>query len=178
MGGNHAEAEDALGQVMLKAQQQMVVSASQIATPRAWLTRLAHNLCIDIQRDLARRTSASRQLEIWAEAGGELGSKREEDSDLPLLTAESEAENRRRVDRLPPELRESFVLRFYHELSCEEIATQLGLSAANVRKRLQLARAFLRQHWHFPPSEESAPPPGTQRTTLCQGQWELTAPAG
>ena len=98
-----------------------------------------------------------------AQAGEVLAVNHTEGSNPALLTAESEAENRRRVDCLPPELREPFVLRFYEELSGEEIAAQLGLSSANVRKRLQLARAFLRQHWNRTTDpEEPVPLPRTQ----------------
>lgn len=179
MDGNHTEAEDALGQVMLKARQQLAVSGSQIAAPRAWLTRLASNLCIDIQRDFVRRAKANRQLEAMAQAGEVLAVNHTEGSNPALLTAESEAENRRRVDCLPPELREPFVLRFYEELSGEEIAAQLGLSSANVRKRLQLARAFLRQHWNRTTDpEEPVPLPRTQPAKLSKrpGEWEITAP--
>ena len=94
LDGNRAEAEDALGQVMLKARQQLTVSASQIAAPRAWLTRLARNLCIDIQRDLVRRTKASRQLEAWSQASAEMAINNAEVPHLALLEKESEAENR------------------------------------------------------------------------------------
>lgn len=180
MDGNHAEAEDALSQVMLKARQQLAVSASQVAAPRAWLTRLARNLCIDIQRDLGRRTRANRQLELLAQAGEALAVNHPESSNLALLTEESEAENRRRVERLPPELREPFVLQFYQELPCEEIAARLGLSMANVRKRLQLARAFLRQNWDCGSGQSKPVSPARTQPEIPsrrQGKWEVTAPA-
>jgi RNA polymerase sigma factor (sigma-70 family) len=180
MDGNHAEAEDALSQVMLKARQQLAVSASQVAAPRAWLTRLARNLCIDIQRDLGRRTKANRQLELLTQAGEALAVNHPESSNLALLTEESEAENRRRVERLPPELREPFVLQFYQELPCDEIAARLGLSMANVRKRLQLARAFLRQNWDCGSGQSKPVSPARTQPEIPsrrQGKWEVTAPA-
>ena len=48
------------------------------------------------------------------------------------------------IAHLPPRLREPFVLRVVEGVPCREIAQQLALTPANVRKRVQHARTLLR----------------------------------
>ncbi len=48
MGGNPIEAEEALSLAMLKARDKLPNSANKITNFRAWLTRLTHNLCVDV----------------------------------------------------------------------------------------------------------------------------------
>lgn len=47
------------------------------------------------------------------------------------------------IARLKPNLRTPFILRFFHDISYNDIASQLDLSPENVRKRIQQARAVL-----------------------------------
>ena len=62
-----------------------------------------------------------------------------------MVYAETEAEIQEQIAALPPSLRETFVLHIVREIPVKEVASQLGLSTANVRKRVQLARARLRR---------------------------------
>jgi len=54
MGGNPIDAEDALSRAMLKAWEKVQQFAGEIANLKAWLTRLTHNLCVDIHRERSR----------------------------------------------------------------------------------------------------------------------------
>ncbi|MEH2165574.1 MAG: sigma-70 family RNA polymerase sigma factor [Nostoc sp.] len=54
MGGNLTDAEDALSRTMLKAWEKVQKYAGEIANFKAWLTRLTHNLCVDIHRECDR----------------------------------------------------------------------------------------------------------------------------
>jgi len=51
---------------------------------------------------------------------------------------------RKEIQRLPPMLRSVLILRDVDELSTEEVATQLGVTASAVKSRLLRARAELR----------------------------------
>ena len=62
MGGNAAEAEDALSQAMLKAREK--VRNCAITNFKAWLTQLTKNVCWDIHRE---RNRMPRKLESWEE---------------------------------------------------------------------------------------------------------------
>jgi RNA polymerase sigma-70 factor (sigma-E family) len=60
-----------------------------------------------------------------------------------VLTREERDEIMRAVRRLPPRQREALVLRFYLDLSAEETATTMGISASSVRSATHRALASL-----------------------------------
>jgi RNA polymerase sigma factor (sigma-70 family) len=137
MDGHASDAEDALSQVMLKALDRLPSSAGKITHLEAWLHRLARNLCIDLRRERHRRTEIG---ESW-----KLATLVEPIASQPTLHIEAESVVQQRIAALPPPLREPFELHIVREIPVKEIASQLGLSSANVRKRVQLARARLRR---------------------------------
>jgi RNA polymerase sigma-70 factor (ECF subfamily) len=76
--------------------------------------------------------------------------------ELPLLDLARQGEQQRRiwraVQQLPIKLRAAVVLRYYHDLSYEELAQALACPIGTVRSRLHAAHAKLRadlhdQHW-------------------------------
>ena len=137
MDGHRADAEDALSQVMLKAQDRLPVCAGKIIHLEAWLRQLARNLCIDLRRKSQRRAKAAESLvnDPLAEA----------EFELPPPPVETEAEIHQWIAALPPPLREPFQLHIVLEIPAKEVATKLGLSPTNLRKRVQLARGRLRR---------------------------------
>ena len=60
-----------------------------------------------------------------------------------VLTREERDEIMRAVRRLPPRQREALALRFYLDLSAEETATTMGISASSVRSATHRALASL-----------------------------------
>lgn len=112
-----------------------------------WLYRLTLNVCLDMRR----RSKAGRTVE-WPEARVEGGALTAE----PVPAAGSEpapsgpdtelerAEVRRRVGEaiaeLPPEARETLILREVDGLSYAEIAETLGIPKGTVMSRLHYAR--------------------------------------
>jgi len=100
----------------------------------------------------------------------------EPSSDQPLLRLEMESEIQQRIAALPPPLQESFVLRIVRGISVKGVAAQLGLSSANVRKRVQLARVRLRRDLRHlndgdsPPKTLEAQPPPVTPVTPVQAQ--------
>jgi RNA polymerase sigma factor (sigma-70 family) len=137
MNRHAADAEDALSQVMLKARDRLPAAAAKIINLEAWLHRLARNLCIDLRRERQRRFAAAELWEITAPA--------ELQSAPPLLHVEAEWEIQPFIAALPPPLRAAFELHLVREIPVQEVAAQLKLSPANVRKRVQLARERLRR---------------------------------
>lgn len=143
MGGNPTEAEDALSRAMLKAREKVQEYAERITNIKGWLTRLTHNLCVDIHRQ--RSGSANRVEDIEA-IGEEQALVCSEDT--PQITLETEEKNieiRRAIENLPSRLRETFILHFYQQLSYQEIAQQQEISYDNVCKRISQARKILRE---------------------------------
>jgi len=137
MDGHTSNAEDALSQVMLKALDRLPSCAEKITRLEAWLHRLARNLCIDLRRECHRRTEIG---ENW-----KLAMLVEPISSWPVLHGDGESVIEQHIAALPPPLREPFVLNIVREIPVKNVASQLGLSPANVRKRVQLARARLRR---------------------------------
>jgi len=64
-------------------------------------------------------------------------------AEAAVLTREERDEIMRAVRRLPPRQREALVLRFYLDLSAEETAITMGISASSVRSATHRALASL-----------------------------------
>ena len=145
MSGNPTDAEDALSRVMLKAWEKVQKYAGEITNFKAWLTKLTHNLCVDIHRE--RRRGANRVEDIRRlRQSEEQGLVRSENTSLCAMeTDEKRIVIRRAIDHLPIRLRQTFILHFYQELSHPEIVEQQGISYQNVCKRISQARAILRE---------------------------------
>ncbi len=143
MGGNPTEAEDALSRAMLKAWEKVQEYAGKITNLKSWLTRLTHNLCMDIHRQRSR--SANRVEDIEA-IGDSLVLVCSEDT--PQIILEIEEKNiqiHRAIEKLPSRLRQTFILHFYQELSYQEIAQLQEISYDNVCKRISQGRKILRK---------------------------------
>lgn len=141
MGGNSTDAEDALSRAMLKAWEKVQKHTGEIANFKAWLTKLTHNLCVDIYREHSRGAKRVENIEAIPE---ELGLVTFDDTpESAMETAEKRIVIRRAIDNLPTRLRETFILHFYEELSYAEIAQQQDISYQNVCKRISQARSIL-----------------------------------
>lgn len=145
MGGNPTDAEEALSRAMLKAWDKLPDHAEKITNFRAWLTRLIHNLCIDIHRERRRKAMQMESIEEIAARDNSAVISCLDSPELALLYHEFGQYLRRAIDTLPSRLRTPFVLRYYHQISYQEIAQQLAISLDNVYKRIQQARDILQK---------------------------------
>jgi len=66
MGGNPTDAEDALSRAMLKAWEKVQQYPGKITNFKAWVTRLTHNLCVDIHRERIRGANRVENIEGYA----------------------------------------------------------------------------------------------------------------
>jgi DNA-directed RNA polymerase specialized sigma24 family protein len=136
MGANRADAEDALGQTMLKALEKLPRFAGRIRCAEAWLLRLTRNLCRDLHRQRARGEAAVNQFGLL------IGSSFTTPHQEPLLPADLDPEAL--IMSLPPALREVVLLRLIQRMAYKDIAVQLQLSSETARKRMQQAREVMR----------------------------------
>lgn len=138
--GSTDEAEDATAEVFLRAHRAM--STYNSALPfQSWLFSIASHYCVD---QLRRRRLERRLFEPEAPEGVESAAT----SPSPLavaLTKEEQTRVQAAVAVLPPRYRVPLVLRFYSELSYDQIAATLGLSRANVATLLFRGRKELRR---------------------------------
>ena len=105
-----------------------------------WLHSITVNACLNARR---RRLLAWFSLDRASADGLEL-----QDDRLPPLNLALRGEEQCRIwqaiQRLPLKLRAAVVLRYYHDLSYEELAQALGCPIGTVRSRLHTAHARLR----------------------------------
>lgn len=143
MGGNPTEAEDALSRAMLKAWEKVQQYAGKITNIKGWLTKLTHNLCMDIHRQHSRSANRVEDIEAIGDEQALVCSK--DTPEIILETQEKNIQIHRAIENLPSRLRETFILHFYQQLSYREIAQQQEISYDNVCKRISQARKILRE---------------------------------
>ncbi len=145
MRGVPEDAEEALSRVMFRAWGKLPNYASEITNIKAWLIKLTYNLCMDIHRERKRQVLGIKSVEDKALADSWPASSIIQSPEQALLSGEMYAHINSAIDSLPNNLREPFNLRFFEQMPYQEIAKVLTLSIVNVRKRIQKARAILRQ---------------------------------
>lgn len=100
---------------------------------RAWLFRVAHNLFLDHHR------SAYRRRVVVPDTGAQVLSAADDDPAEAVAREEQGDRVRRAVGALPPSLRSAVLLRYYHDLSLDEIARVTGVPVGTVKSRLHRA---------------------------------------
>lgn len=140
MCGNADDAEDVLGEALLKAYRALDQLGDEEAF-RGWLAIIARRTCGRLKRREALAPVLS--LAELAERGVELP----DGATLPEMQA-IEAETKSCllavIASLPPIYREVYEMRDVRELSAPETAERLGISVAAVKSRLHRARALVR----------------------------------
>ena len=140
MLGNATEAEDVTQEVFVRAYTQLATykSAHKFST---WLLSIASHLAID---QLRRRRFLALPLEDvpFLEWMADLGTGPEQSA----LQGEQHDEIQAYLQRLPGKYRAVIVLRYWYDLSYEEISTALNLTPALVKARLHRARELLARY--------------------------------
>ena len=156
-GGNEVDAEEVLSRATLQAWSKWLEHSETITNPKAWLTRLTHNICMDMYRESnwgGQRVDSLEDIEFIED---EIVPARTESVECALLHREIVAYLRRAIKALSPKLRQPLILHYYQEKSCSEIASQLKLSEESVWKRLQRGRTILKRQLNQYLSETSEP---------------------
>lgn len=129
---DRAEAEDVVIETLLTAFEKGASIRDERAL-RAWLLRVATNHALASRR----RSGRIVRLEVVPDraAAGDLGG----DSSTRIALLDGIAD-------LPVQMRAAIVLRYYADLSVEEVATTLGKSPNTIKAQLQTALDRLRIH--------------------------------
>jgi RNA polymerase sigma-70 factor (ECF subfamily) len=142
MLNSRESAEDATGEVFLKLQRSIEGYDGSIPFPR-WLLRVAGNQCIDALRRRQRGQKVFVEVEDQAVVTEAASS---EPSPLgAVISAQEKAQVRDSSERLAENYRVPLVLRYYGELSYDEIAEELGLERNNVAALIFRAKQELRR---------------------------------
>lgn len=137
MLGNAADAEDAAQEIFVRAYTKLATfdRSRKFST---WLLSIGSNYCIDVLR---RRRATMVDLDDVAFAVPDQAPGPERSA----VDQEQRAAVARAVQRLPETYRLVTVLRYYHDLSYEEIENVTGLSEATIKTRLFRARRQLEE---------------------------------
>jgi len=146
MGGDRTNAEEALSLARIKAWEKLPHHAEKITNPKAWLTRMTHNLCVDLHRKHHKSAIGMESIEEIAVGENQTLASSEYSPESAILRRELRMYISREIKALSPQLREAFMLRFYQDIPYPDIAKKLDLSVDNVYKRIQQARAILQKH--------------------------------
>ena len=140
MLGNATEAEDVTQEVFVRAYTQLA-TYKPVHKFSTWLLSIASHLAID---QLRRRRFLALPLEDvpFLEWIADLGTGPEQSA----LQGEQQDEIQAYLQRLPSKYRAVIVLRYWYDLSYEEIATALHLTPALVKARLHRARELLARY--------------------------------
>jgi len=130
--GNPADAEDATHDALIQAWRHWSQLRDQ-ARFEPWFDRIVVNTCRNRLRHNARRPTQDFSSEL-AVAGRD-----------PFRQADDRDQMRVAIDRLSPDHRVVIALRYYLDLSNDEIAVRLGVPAGTVNSRLHYALGGLKR---------------------------------
>jgi RNA polymerase sigma-70 factor, ECF subfamily len=133
-------AEDATSEVFLKLQRSIASYDGTVPFPR-WLLRVAGNQCIDV----LRRRKRGRQVFVEVEDVAAVVEGPEPSPLSSIISSEDRAQVRDAIASLPENYRVPLVLRYYGDLSYDEIGQQLGIEKNHVATLLFRAKQALRR---------------------------------
>ena len=152
MLGSFEDAEDAVQETLLRAWRRRDTFDGSSAF-RAWLYRIATNVCLDAIRRANRRPKA-RTLSSFGEVPwlqpypdrllDEVAPRESEPDALAVRRETIELAYLAAIQLLPPRQRAVLILRDVLDFSAAETASQLDMSVAAVNSALQRARATMR----------------------------------
>jgi RNA polymerase sigma-70 factor, ECF subfamily len=140
MLGDAQEAEDAAQETFWRAYQG-IKKYDQSRSFATWLLSIAAHYCIDQQR---KRKLPMVDIDILPEEDAP------DPSPNPEKVISKQMENKvlhKLLDKLQPQDRAAIVLRYWYEMSEEEIASTLQLTASAVKSRLFRARRQLAEEY-------------------------------
>lgn len=139
LGGDVVEAEDAAQETFLRAYTKLnSYNASRKFS--SWLFSIASHYCID------RLRQRRYQFIGWDELPGPdqaVLSSPEPQPEAAAMDREEQATLHSLLNTLPPDYRAATILRYWHELSYDEIAETLNTSVSAIKSRLFRAKQMM-----------------------------------
>jgi len=134
--GNHEDASDLAQDVFVRAYRGLRGFKGEAAFA-TWLYRIGVNVCLN---RMGSRTRPATPI-----AAMDFADTRAESADSALLRTERAAEIRSAIARLPRKQRATLILRVYHEMPHEQIASVLGSSVGAAKANFFHAVANMRK---------------------------------
>lgn len=133
MGLDHDAALDLTQDAFVRAYERLDECRDTV-NYRAWLFRIARNLCLDYLKNVRRLSLPMSTIDDAASIGG--GSRDTSELDFTMRTA---------LDRLPAALREAFLLKHDVGYTYDEVAEMTQATPSAVKMRVHRARETLRE---------------------------------
>lgn len=141
---NSAAAEDAAQEAFVRAYSYLD-SYDGKHRLYTWLARIVTNVCLSqLSSHQWQTLPLEEALSVPSDSGDD------EDPELAALVNEQEAVLQQAIDGLPEKYRNVLILRYWHDLAYEEIATVTKQSLGAVKTRLHRARLLLADHLRRP----------------------------
>lgn len=134
--GGDGQAEDAVQEALIRMMRLTPLFRDE-GHEKAWALTVTGNICRDMLR--RKKRSAVAVLPEWFDAADASGTPQEE-----AELRERDRKLARAVMELPVRYREAVLLVYYHDLTGNEAADALGVTATAFRSRLMRAREMLR----------------------------------
>ena len=139
MLNNSGEAEEAAQEAFIRAYTRLD-SYNPDHKFSTWLLSITSNYCID---QIRKRRALLLSIDEPLAPHPALMSDREEAPESQLVHSQQEEMVQSLLDGLEPDYREAVILRYWHELSYEEIAEVMDTSVSAIKSRLFRARKQL-----------------------------------
>jgi RNA polymerase sigma-70 factor (ECF subfamily) len=139
MLGDPAEAEDAAQETFIRAYTRLG-SYDPERKFSSWLLAIASHYCIDRLRRQRFGLVSWDDLPPWRWL-----SDPDPEPEEATLRQETQRQVRELLERLPPDYKAVVILRYWHELSYEEIAQELDATLPAIKSRLFRARQMMAQ---------------------------------
>jgi RNA polymerase sigma-70 factor (ECF subfamily) len=136
--GDPLEAEDAAQETFLRAYNKLATYQPERKFVN-WLLSIASHYCID----LMRRRSRAPELSLDGPLPPQWLTSDAERPDQRVDRKQQQEQIRRLLDTLEPTYRAAVVLRYWYDLSYEEIAETMGTTESAIKSRLHRARRML-----------------------------------
>ncbi len=137
MLGNAQEAEDAAQETFLRAYKRLSTYQPDKKFSN-WILSIASHYCIDLLRRRRFQWLSVEDDPVMAVLASD-----DEQPDDTALRHERAEEVRILLERLEPSYRAPLVLRYWHDMSYDEIAQATGLTESTIKTRLFRARNML-----------------------------------
>jgi len=144
-GGHADDGREAFSRAWSRAAASVIARRPELIDTRAWLLTLAYHSCMDLHRERSRR--GEEALDVTRPAAHRASlylSATPVDPERIVLSNELTTFLLRAVEQLPPRLRDAMLTYMSSGDYCD-VVERFGITGANARKRIQQARAILRE---------------------------------
>jgi RNA polymerase sigma-70 factor (ECF subfamily) len=138
MLGNSSEAEDAAQETFIRAYTRLE-TYDPTRKFSSWLLSISSHYCIDMLRRRRMNLLSMEDLPPMIELSMPTTSQPEQ----VVIRGQASDDVQRLLDSLPPPYRTPVILRYWYDMSYQEIAETMGVTESTVKTRLHRARAKL-----------------------------------